>query len=133
MAAAKIVDRICIMIRWNLDNKRGHCTMSNESKCPFSGKVHSGTSNRDWWPNQLSLKSLHQNPAAGDPMGSSFDYAKEFTSLDLGGRKKYIERVMTTSQDWWPADYGHYEPLFVRMAWHSAGTYRISDGRGRAG
>ena len=107
--------------------------MDNEKKCPFSGNAHSGTSNRDWWPNQLNLKVLHQNPPAGDPMGAEFDYAEEFKSLDLDALKKDIEQVMTTSQDWWPADYGHYGPLFIRMAWHSAGTYRISDGRGGAG
>jgi catalase-peroxidase len=107
--------------------------MDNEKKCPFSGKAHGGTLNRDWWPNQLTLKTLHQNPPAGDPMGAEFNYAEDFTSLDLGALKKDIEHVMTTSQDWWPADYGHYGPLFIRMAWHSAGTYRISDGRGGAG
>jgi len=107
--------------------------MDNEQKCPFSGKAHSGTSNRDWWPNQLNLKILHQNPPAGDPMGAEYNYAKEFKSLDLDALKKDIEQVMTTSQDWWPADYGHYGPLFIRMAWHSAGTYRINDGRGGAG
>ena len=107
--------------------------MSNESKCPFSGKTHSGRSNRDWWPNQLNLKVLHQNPPARDPMGADFDYAAEFTTLDLDAVKKDIETVMTTSQDWWPADFGHYGPLFIRMAWHSAGTYRIHDGRGGAG
>jgi catalase-peroxidase len=107
--------------------------MENEQKCPFSGKAHSGMSNRDWWPNQLNLKVLHQNPPARDPMGAEFDYAEEFKSLDLDALKKDIEQVMTTSQDWWPADYGHYGPLFIRMAWHSAGTYRISDGRGGAG
>ncbi|MBP1607285.1 MAG: katG, partial [Acidobacteria bacterium] len=107
--------------------------MDNEQKCPFSGKAHSGTSNRDWWPNQLNLKVLHQNPPAGDPMGTAFDYAEEFKTLDLDALKKDIEAVMTTSQDWWPADYGHYGPFFIRMAWHSAGTYRISDGRGGAG
>jgi len=102
-------------------------------KCPFSGKAHSGPSNRDWWPNQLNLKILHQNPPMGNPMGEEFDYAEEFKTLDLEALKKDIERVMTTSQDWWPADYGHYGPLFIRMAWHSAGTYRIHDGRGGAG
>jgi catalase-peroxidase len=100
--------------------------MDNEQKCPFSGKAHSGTSNRDWWPNQLNLKVLHQNPPTRDPMGAEFNYAEEFKSLDLEALKKDIEQVMTTSQDWWPADYGHYGPLFIRMAWHSAGTYRIS-------
>ena len=107
--------------------------MDNEKKCPFSSKAHSGRSNQDWWPNQLNLKPLHQNPPARDPMGATFDYAKEFTSLDLAALKKDIEQVMTTSQEWWPADFGHYGPLFIRMAWHSAGTYRISDGRGGAG
>jgi len=107
--------------------------MNGESKCPFTGDTQKGTSNRDWWPNQLNLKVLHPNPPAGDPMGEKFDYAKEFKTLDLGALKKDIEKVMTTSQDWWPADYGHYGPLFIRMAWHSAGTYRISDGRGGAG
>jgi catalase-peroxidase len=107
--------------------------MANETKCPFSGRAHSGTSNRDWWPNQLNLTVLHQNPPARDPNGAQFDYAEEFTSLDLEALKKDIEQVMTRSQDWWPADFGHYGPLFIRMAWHSAGTYRISDGRGGAG
>src|ERR1700681_3887919 len=106
--------------------------MDNETKCPFSGRAHSGTSNRDWWPNQLNLNVLHRNPPQGDPMGAQFDYAKEFKTLDLDALKKDIEQVMTTSQDWWPADYGHYGPLFIRMAWHSAGTYRIHDGRGGA-
>jgi len=107
--------------------------MDNEQKCPFPGKAHSGKSNRDWWPNQLNLKVLHQNPPARDPMGAEFDYAEEFKTLDLDALQKDIEAVMTTSQDWWPADFGHYGPLFIRMAWHSAGTYRISDGRGGAG
>jgi catalase-peroxidase len=107
--------------------------MDNEQKCPFPGRAHSATSNRDWWPNQLNLNVLHRNPPQGDPMGVEFDYAAEFTSLDLDALKKDIEQVMTTSQDWWPADFGHYGPLFIRMAWHSAGTYRISDGRGGAG
>ena len=107
--------------------------MDNEQKCPFSSKAHSGRSNSDWWPNQLNLKVLHQNPPARDPMGAGFDYAAEFKTLDLDALKKDIEQIMTTSQDWWPADYGHYGPLFIRMAWHSAGTYRIYDGRGGAG
>jgi catalase-peroxidase len=107
--------------------------MDNEKKCPFSGKAHTGTSNREWWPNQLDLSVLHVNPPAADPMGTDFDYAKEFKTLDLDALKKDIEAVMTTSQEWWPADYGHYGPLFIRMAWHAAGTYRISDGRGGAG
>jgi catalase-peroxidase len=107
--------------------------MNSEQKCPFSSKAHAGRSNQDWWPNQLNLKVLHQNPPVRDPMGAGFDYAKEFQSLDLAAVKKDIEAVMTTSQDWWPADFGHYGPLFIRMAWHSAGTYRIHDGRGGAG
>ena len=107
--------------------------METEKKCPFSGHAHRGTSNKDWWPNQLDLSVLHINPPAADPMGHEYDYAKEFKMLDLGALKKDIETVMTTSQEWWPADYGHYGPLFIRMAWHAAGTYRISDGRGGAG
>ena len=107
--------------------------MSGESKCPVTGGSQKSTSNRDWWPNQLNLKSLQQGPAMGDPMGAGFDYAKEFKTLDLDALKKDIVQVMTTSQDWWPADFGHYGPLFIRMAWHSAGTYRISDGRGGGG
>ncbi len=107
--------------------------MANESKCPFSGNAHSGTTNRDWWPNQLNLKVLHQHPPTGDPMGDTFDYAAAFKTVDLAALKQDIEQVMTTSQDWWPADFGHYGPLFIRMAWHSAGTYRIHDGRGGAG
>ncbi len=107
--------------------------MDNDMKCPVSGGAHSGTSNRDWWPNQLNLKMLHPTSPTADPMGEEFDYAREFRTLDLNALKRDIEKVMTTSQDWWPADYGHYGPLFIRMAWHSAGTYRISDGRGGAG
>jgi catalase-peroxidase len=107
--------------------------MDKEMKCPFSGKAQTSRSNRDWWPNQLNLKVLHQNPPMRDPMGEDFDYADAFKTLDLDALKKDIEQVMTTSQDWWPADYGHYGPLFIRMAWHSAGTYRIYDGRGGAG
>lgn len=107
--------------------------MDSEKKCPFSGRAHKGTSNRDWWPNHLDLSVLHVNPPAADPMGADFDYAKEFKTLDLDALRKDIESVMTTSQEWWPADYGHYGPLLIRMAWHAAGTYRISDGRGGAG
>jgi catalase-peroxidase len=108
--------------------------MSNEAKCPFSAKTfHGGRSNRDWWPSQLNLAALHTNHPAGDPLGDSFDYAKEFTSLDLAAVKKDIAALMTDSQDWWPADFGHYGGLFIRMAWHAAGTYRIHDGRGGAG
>jgi len=107
--------------------------MDNEQKCPFSGKAQSGQSNRDWWPNQLNLNVLHTNHPAGDPMEAQFNYADEFKTLDLDAVKKDIAAVMTDSQPWWPADFGHYGPLFIRMAWHSAGTYRIHDGRGGAG
>ena len=111
---------------------------SSQGKCPFSGGVlkqsaGGGTRNRDWWPNQLKLNILRQNSSLSNPMGESFNYAEEFKSLDLAAVKKDIVELMTTSQDWWPADYGHYGPFFIRMAWHSAGTYRISDGRGGAG
>jgi catalase-peroxidase len=107
--------------------------MDDESKCPFSGATRPPASIRDWWPNQPDLKILHQPTPAANPMGEAFDYAEEFKTLDLDALKKDIEAVMKTSQDWWPADFGHYGPLFIRMAWHSAGTYRIHDGRGGAG
>ena len=112
--------------------------MSAEAKCPFSGDVRKHTiagapSNADWWPNQLKLDILHQHSSKSDPMGPAFDYAEEFRSLDLDAVVKDLHALMTDSQDWWPADFGHYGPLFVRMAWHSAGTYRVSDGRGGAG
>ena len=111
--------------------------MTTESKCPVLGGSHrhtaiGATANQHWWPNQLNLKILNQNPPQSDPMGEGFNYAEEFKTLDLDVLKEDIEAVMTTSQDWWPADYGHYGPLFIRMAWHSAGTYRIGDGRGGA-
>ncbi|HVR63205.1 MAG TPA: catalase/peroxidase HPI, partial [Polyangia bacterium] len=107
--------------------------MSNESKCPFHRTAGGGTSNRDWWPQQLPLHVLRQQSSKSDPMGQGFDYAKEFKSLDLKAVKRDLLERMTTSEDWWPADFGHYGPLFIRMAWHSAGTYRTGDGRGGAG
>jgi len=112
--------------------------LSTESKCPVSGGARRHTAagsptNADWWPNQLNLRILHQNSPLSDPMGKAFNYAEEFKSLDLNTVIKDLHALMTTSQSWWPADYGHYGPLFIRMAWHSAGTYRIGDGRGGAG
>ncbi|HTZ33484.1 MAG TPA: catalase/peroxidase HPI [Methylomirabilota bacterium] len=106
--------------------------MAEESKCPFSGGTTPRT-NREWWPNQLDLSILHQHSALSNPMGSDFEYAKEFKTLDLNAVVKDLHVLMTDSQDWWPADFGHYGGLFIRMAWHSAGTYRIGDGRGGAG
>jgi catalase-peroxidase len=109
--------------------------MSNatEAKCPFIHTVGGGTSNKDWWPKHLPLDLLHQHSSKSDPMGADFDYAKEFNSLDFAALKNDLAALMTDSQDWWPADFGHYGPLFIRMAWHSAGTYRIGDGRGGGG
>lgn len=107
--------------------------MSAESKCPFHHTTSSGTTNRDWWPNQLKVELLNQHSTKSDPMGQGFNYAKEFKSLDLKALKKDLTALMTQSQDWWPADFGHYGPLFIRMAWHSAGTYRTGDGRGGGG
>ena len=125
-----------------MDNKENMNTAkdasSNESKCPFMGgalkkSAGFGMSNRDWWPNQLRLNILRQNSSLSNPMGEAFNYGEEFKSLDFDALKKDLFDLMTDAQDWWPADYGHYGPFFIRMAWHSAGTYRITDGRGGAG
>ena len=107
--------------------------MSNSSKCPFHHAAGDSSSNRKWWPEQLDLKILHQNSSLADPLAGTFDYAQAFERLDLAAVKRDLSALMTDSQDWWPADFGHYGPLFVRMAWHSAGTYRVGDGRGGAG
>src|SRR5262245_53885046 len=105
--------------------------MTTEAKCPFQRT--SGRLNQDWWPNQINLKVLHQQGPLSDPYGGEFDYAKEFASLDYQGLKKDLRALLTDSQDWWPADFGNYGPLFIRLAWHAAGTYRIHDGRGGGG
>ena len=123
----------------NTDPGKSVYNVNEESKCPFTGGgaakqgSGSGTSNRDWWPNQLNLNILRQHASLSNPMGEDFNYADEFKSLDLAAVKKDLQALMTDSQDWWPADFGHYGPLFIRMAWHSAGTYRTGDGRGGAG
>lgn len=114
----------------------GEMNEEEDGGCPV---VHApyptegGGGNQGWWPERLNLRILAKNPVEANPMGDAFDYAKEFESLDLDAVKRDIEEVLTTSQDWWPADFGHYGPLIIRMAWHSAGTYRVADGRGGAG
>ena len=104
-----------------------------EAKCPFNAAAGVGTTNRDWWPQELRLDLLHQHSAKSDPMDPAFDYAQAFKTLDLAAVKKDLAALMTDSQEWWPADFGHYGPLFIRMTWHSAGTYRNTDGRAGAG
>src|SRR5215831_1637976 len=108
-------------------------TNVSESKCPVAHSPRKFQTNADWWPNQLNLSALHQHSSLSDPMGKEFNYAEEFKTLDLNAVVKDLHAVMTDSQEWWPADFGHYGPLFIRMAWHSAGTYRTGDGRGGAG
>src|SRR5476649_1632735 len=110
--------------------------MSADTKCPFPGdknKPSRAKGNHDWWPDTLNLSILHQHSPRSNPMGQAFDYAKEFETLDLDAVVKDLEALMTNSQEWWPADFGHYGGLFIRLAWHAAGTYRITDGRGGAG
>src|SRR5712672_2619080 len=126
----------CVALRWagnraEIVQIRIGGNMDDTTKCPFTGSHH--RVNRDWWPKQLNLNILHQNSSLSDPMGKEFDYAKEFKSLDLNAVVKDLHALMTNSQEWWPADFGHYGGLMIRLAWHAAGTYRITDGRGGAG
>ena len=107
--------------------------MDDKTKCPFPHGGSPSRTNRDWWPNHLNLNLLHSHSSLSDPMSENFNYAEEFKSLDLAAVKRNLAALMTDSQEWWPADFGHYGPLFIRMAWHSAGTYRTGDGRGGAG
>ena len=108
--------------------------MANEAKCPFNHTtMGGGTTNKDWWPKQLNLRLLRAHSSKSNPLGEAFDYAKEFKKLDLKALKRDLKAVLTKSQGWWPADFGNYGPLFVRLAWHSAGTYRTGDGRGGGG
>jgi catalase-peroxidase len=107
--------------------------MSTEAKCPFNHAAGGGTTNQDWWPNQLRLDLLSQHSSKSDPLGAKFNYAEEFKKLDYFALKKDLLALMTDSQDWWPADFGHYGPQFVRMTWHAAGTYRTADGRAGGG
>jgi len=112
--------------------------VTTEAKCPFSGNASKplaggGTQNRDWWPNQLRVDLLNQHSSKSDPLGRTFNYREEFEKLDYEALKNDLRKLMTDSQDWWPADFGHYGPQFIRMSWHAAGTYRLSDGRGGGG
>src|SRR3974377_374410 len=114
-------------------SRKSEAMMDDTTKCPFSGAQRIHQFNRDWWPNQLDLTVLHQNSPLSTPMGTGFNYAEECKKLGLGALKQDLYALMTDSQDWWPADYGHYGALFIRMAWHSAGTYRIGAARGGGG
>src|SRR5580765_4282397 len=129
---AKLLNLPAALIRNSTQSIRRN-QMTTEAKCPFHNATTGGTTNREWWPNQLKLELLHQHSSKSNPMGEDFDYRKEFESLDFAALKKDLAALMTDSQDWWPADFGHYGPLFIRMAWHSAGTYRTGDGRGGGG